>query len=68
MNTIAAPVEVSPRRDLTPHLGRPISGMGGFAAGAVLVAFGIAAIVMGFDGRSTVSDNLGQEKIVGTPT
>ncbi|HZO60911.1 MAG TPA: hypothetical protein VFB51_14580 [Solirubrobacterales bacterium] len=40
---------------------------GGLAAGAVLIAFGIAAIVMGFDGRSTVSDTLEQEKIVGTP-
>jgi hypothetical protein len=39
---------------------------GGFAAGAVLVTFGIAAIVMGFSGRSTVSDSLKQEKIVGT--
>ena len=40
---------------------------GGFAAGAVLITFGIAAIVMGFDGRSTVSDSLRQEKIVGSP-
>ena len=40
---------------------------GGFGAGAVLIAFGIAAIIMGFDGRSTVTDNLGEEKIVGTP-
>jgi hypothetical protein len=40
---------------------------GGFAAGAVLIAFGIGAIVMGFDGRSTVSDELKQEKITGTP-
>jgi uncharacterized iron-regulated membrane protein len=40
---------------------------GGFAAGAVLIAFGIGAIVMGFNGRTTVQDNLGQEQIVGTP-
>ena len=40
---------------------------GGFAAGSVLIAFGIAAIVMGFDGRSTVSHNLKQEEITGTP-
>jgi hypothetical protein len=40
--------------------------VGGFAAGAILVAFGIAAIVMGFNGRSTVSDNLKQEHIVGS--
>jgi hypothetical protein len=45
---------------------------GGFAAAAVLIAFGVVAIVMGFNGRSTVSDSLKQEKIVGsadmTPT
>jgi len=40
---------------------------GGFAAGAILIAFGIAAIVMGFSGRSTVSDSLAQEQIVGSP-
>jgi hypothetical protein len=40
---------------------------GGFAAGAVLIAFGIGAIVMGFNGRATVQDNLGLENIVGTP-
>ena len=40
---------------------------GGLAAGTVLIVFGVVAIVMGFDGRSTVSDTLSQEKIVGTP-
>ncbi len=40
---------------------------GGFAAGAVLIAFGVVAIVMGFSGRSTVADSLKQENIVGTP-
>jgi hypothetical protein len=39
---------------------------GGFAAGAVLIAFGVAAIVMGFSGRATVADSLKQEKIVGS--
>jgi len=39
---------------------------GGFIAGAILVAFGVVAIVMGFSGRSTVTDSLKQEKIVGT--
>ena len=39
---------------------------GGFAAGAILVTFGVVAIVMGFNGRSTVSDSLKQEHIVGT--
>lgn len=36
---------------------------GGFAAGAVLIAFGIAAIAMGFNGRTTVRDNLKAEQI-----
>ncbi|MFL5944035.1 MAG: hypothetical protein ACJ74D_07865 [Gaiellaceae bacterium] len=41
--------------------------VGGFVAGAVLVTFGIVAIVLGFNGRSTVSDSLKLEKITGTP-
>jgi hypothetical protein len=40
---------------------------GGIVSGVVLIAFGIGAIVMGMNGRSTVSDNLKQEQIVGTP-
>jgi hypothetical protein len=39
----------------------------GFAAGAVLVIFGVAVIALGVSGRSTVQSNLGQEKIVGSP-
>src|SRR5262245_1131911 len=41
--------------------------IGGVIAAAVLIAFGIAAIVMGMDGRSTVNSSLKQEQIVGTP-
>ena len=40
--------------------------IGGFVASAILVAFGIAAIVMGFNGRSTVSNSLQQEYITGS--
>ena len=40
---------------------------GGFAAGIVLVIFGVVAIAMGASGRSTVSDSLRKEQIVGTP-
>jgi F0F1-type ATP synthase membrane subunit c/vacuolar-type H+-ATPase subunit K len=40
---------------------------GGIAASIVLIAFGIAAIVLGVSGRSTVQSNLKQEQIVGTP-
>jgi hypothetical protein len=45
---------------------RRIFEIGGIAASIVLVAFGIAAIVLGFNGRSTVHSNLKQEAIVGT--
>jgi hypothetical protein len=45
---------------------RKVLEWGGFVAGAVLVTFGVAAIVMGFNGRSTVNDSLNQEKIVGS--
>jgi len=40
---------------------------GGIAASVVLVTFGIVAIVLGVNGRSTVHTNLAQEQIVGTP-
>jgi hypothetical protein len=40
---------------------------GGIAASIILVAFGIAAIVLGVNGRSTVQTNLKQEAIVGSP-
>lgn len=40
---------------------------GGVAAAAILIAFGVAAIVMGVNGRSTVHNSLKLEKIVGTP-
>jgi hypothetical protein len=39
---------------------------GGIAASIVLIAFGIGAIYMGFDGRSTVRSDLAREQIVGT--
>lgn len=40
-------------------------GYGGIAASVVLIGFGIAAIAMGVNGRSTVRDSLAAEKIVG---
>jgi hypothetical protein len=36
---------------------------GGYISGALLIVFGIAAIYMGFDGRSTVQDSLKNEQI-----
>jgi hypothetical protein len=41
--------------------------IGGLVAAAVLIAFGVAAIAMGFSGRTTVNDSLKNEAIVGTP-
>ncbi|HUF01875.1 MAG TPA: hypothetical protein VMN35_05575 [Gaiellaceae bacterium] len=43
---------------------RRIWEIGGFVAGAVLIAFGAVAIYMGVDGRSTVRDSIAQENIV----
>jgi hypothetical protein len=41
--------------------------VGGVIAAVVLIAFGIAAIVMGADGKSTVVDELERQNIVGSP-
>ena len=41
--------------------------IGGVAAGVVLIAFGVAAIVLGTNGKSTVASELKQQQIVGTP-
>jgi hypothetical protein len=40
---------------------------GGYSAGVVLVLLGVAVIVLGVNGRSTVNDQLAKEQIVGTP-
>ena len=37
--------------------------IGGIIAGVVLIAFGVAAIYMGVDGRSTVRESIKQEQI-----
>jgi hypothetical protein len=41
--------------------------IGGLVTGTVLIVFGVVAIVMGVNGRSTVSSSLKTEQIVGTP-
>ena len=41
--------------------------IGGIAAAVVLIAFGVAAVVLGFQGQTTIHDNLLAQKIVGTP-
>jgi hypothetical protein len=45
---------------------RKLFEWGGICASICLVAFGIAAIVLGVNGRTTVQNNLAQEYIVGT--
>ena len=40
---------------------------GGVAASIILIAFGIASIAVGYNGRNEVRDTLAAEKIVGTP-
>jgi hypothetical protein len=46
---------------------RKVFEFGGYAAAVILVAFGIAALVLGVNGRNTVSSSLKQEQITGTP-
>jgi hypothetical protein len=46
---------------------RRVLEIGGFVAGGILMAFGVAVIVLALNGRSTVNDSLTQERITGTP-
>ena len=46
---------------------RRITNYGGIAASLILIVFGGAVLAMGVAGHRTVSDNLEQEQIVGTP-
>ena len=46
---------------------KKILELGGVAAGIVLVAFGVAAIVLGSQGKHTVVSSLEEQQIVGTP-
>jgi hypothetical protein len=41
--------------------------LGGIAAGVLMVAFGIGALVLGINARNTVGDELKREFIVGSP-
>ena len=67
MSTITADNRVTQAVRTKSDLFRKLFEWGGFAAGAILVAFGVVAIVMGFSGRATVTDSLKLEKITGTP-
>ena len=46
---------------------RKLFEIGGIVATTVLIVFGVVAIVMGVNGRSTVHNSLKLEQIVGTP-
>jgi putative Mn2+ efflux pump MntP len=46
---------------------RKLFEYGGWIAGAVLIVFGVVAIVMGVNGRSEVRDALAAQKITATP-
>jgi hypothetical protein len=46
---------------------RKLLEIGGMVTALVLIAFGIAAIVLGVNGHSTVNSSLKQEQITGTP-
>jgi hypothetical protein len=39
----------------------------GIGASVILIAFGVGAVAIGFDGRNRVGDELAREQIVGTP-
>jgi hypothetical protein len=46
---------------------KKILEFGGVAAGIVLIAFGVAAIALGYHGKNTVVNSLKAEQITGTP-
>src|SRR5262245_15619475 len=52
---------------VAPMSARRLLEYGGLAAGVVLIAFGIAVIVLAINGHSTVTSELKQEQITGTP-
>jgi hypothetical protein len=66
MSTITAEHRATGAIRAKSGLIRQLLEWGGFVAGTILIAFGVVAIVMGLSGRSTVSDSLKQERIVGS--
>jgi hypothetical protein len=66
MSTITADHRVTQVVRTKTDVFRKLLEWGGFGAGAILVAFGVVAIAMGFSGRATVADSLSLEKIVGS--
>ncbi len=47
--------------------GRRILEIGGLVAGVMMIAFGVGALVLSINARSTVGNELSQEAIVGSP-
>ena len=41
--------------------------IGGFISGAILILFGVAALILGINGHQTVGDELSKEQIIGGP-
>jgi hypothetical protein len=66
MSTITADHRATQVVRTKTDLFRKLLEWGGFGAGAILIAFGVVAIAMGFSGRATVADSLKLEKIVGS--
>jgi hypothetical protein len=60
-------LEAGQRQKMKEEHMRRAFEVGGLLAAVVLIAFGVAAVVMGFNGKGTVHDSIKQEKIVGTP-
>ena len=58
MSTITADHRATQVVRTKTDLFRKLLEWGGFGAGAILVAFGVVAIAMGFSGRATVADSL----------
>jgi hypothetical protein len=52
-------------REVTEGMAKALR-IGGFVAGAILIVFGVIVIVLAINGRSTVTDGLSDEKIVGS--
>ena len=46
--------------------GKTLFEIGGYVAAVVLIAFGVAALVMGFNGRNEVRSDVKREQIVGS--
>jgi hypothetical protein len=60
----AAITDCKEAREMTK---KKVFEFGGYIAAVILIAFGIATVVMGVGGRDTVNSSLKQEQIVGTP-